>query len=49
MIARFGTVSTIAIWLLLAAMPGAQADKRVALVIGNSSYRNVPALAQSGQ
>ena len=44
MIARFGTIATIAIWLLLSAMPGAQADKRVALVIGNSAYRNVAPL-----
>jgi uncharacterized caspase-like protein len=42
--ARIGTVVTLVGSLLLAAMSGAQADKRVALVIGNSAYRNVAAL-----
>ncbi|HEX9208971.1 MAG TPA: caspase family protein [Bradyrhizobium sp.] len=31
-------------WLLVLSVLEAQADKRVALVIGNSAYRNVPAL-----
>jgi uncharacterized caspase-like protein len=44
MIGRIGTIATLAGTLLLAAMSGAQADKRVALVIGNSAYRNVAPL-----
>jgi uncharacterized caspase-like protein len=44
MIARMATIATLAASLLMAAVAGAQADKRVALVIGNSAYRNVPAL-----
>jgi uncharacterized caspase-like protein len=42
--ARIGTVVTVVGSLLLAAMSGAQADKRVALIIGNSAYRNVAPL-----
>ena len=44
MIAKIGTIATLAGALLLTAIAGAQADKRVALVIGNSAYRNVPPL-----
>ena len=31
-------------WLLMLMVVDAHADRRVALVIGNGSYRNVPAL-----
>ena len=35
----------LTVWLILLAGQPAQADKRVALVIGNSSYRNVAKLS----
>jgi hypothetical protein len=41
--ALIGTVLTV--WLILLAGEPALADKRVALVIGNSSYRNVAKLS----
>src|SRR3954468_6016047 len=41
--AFWGTVLTV--WLTLLASQPALADKRVALVIGNSSYRNVAKLS----
>src|SRR5262245_13923012 len=42
--AALGRLSVIACWFLLAALP-AYGEKRVALIIGNSTYESTPALA----
>lgn len=44
MVMRTLTTLTIAIWALFASLVPSLAEKRVALVIGNSTYQNVPAL-----
>ena len=41
---RIAALAALAVLALGAAAPGAQAQGRIALVIGNSAYRNVPAL-----
>jgi hypothetical protein len=41
---RFAAAIACAVALLCLGLAPALADKRVALVIGNSSYRNVPSL-----
>src|SRR5215471_7753273 len=41
---RFGWVALALVFLMLAGTTGALAEKRIALVIGNSAYQNTPKL-----
>jgi uncharacterized caspase-like protein len=41
---RFGILASLILFLAVAHPTGASAERRVALVIGNSAYQNVPKL-----